>query len=65
MARPVETDAAKIVCDMLVWYGVFKCVIGPMMAIFRGELYGPLAFVAGAVIISSCLFGELYFRDQD
>lgn len=61
----VEMDPAKVVCDMLVWYGVFKCVITPVTAIFAGELYGPGAFVGGAIVVATVMFGEMYFRDDE
>ncbi len=56
--------APKLVADLIVWYGVFKGIVVPLTAIFNGELYGPGAFLAGAIAISTALFGELYFRDE-
>lgn len=62
--RAIVPSNAKHIADCFVWYGVFKCVIIPIMAFFRGELSQPEAFVGGAVVIAAVLFGEFYFRDE-
>jgi hypothetical protein len=53
----------KLMADWLVWYSVFECVGHSLTAIFSGQVYGPGAFVAGAIMISAALFGEFYFRE--
>jgi hypothetical protein len=34
------------------------------VALFRGEIWGSGAFLAGAIVISTVMFGEFYFRDE-
>lgn len=47
----------------LVWYAVFMGTIKPIMAIFSGTLWGPVAFVGGAFVVMSILFGDLFLRE--
>lgn len=56
-------DPWKILADGFVLGGVIRGVMLPLIAIFNGQLYGPGAFLAGAIIISTVIFGEFYFRE--
>lgn len=49
-------------CDYLVLLGTAHCVVEPITAIASGELYGPMAFVAGAIVVGSATFCEFYLR---
>jgi hypothetical protein len=60
-----DPGTAKLICDFLVGYGVAVCVIDPIRAIFRGQIWGSEVFLAGAIVVAAAVFGELYFRDQD
>jgi hypothetical protein len=61
---PKVPDGWRDIADGIVWYGVLQCVIQPIVMIFRGELWGSGAFLAGAIVISTAMFGEFYFRDE-
>lgn len=53
----------KNIADGLVIGALLKCVIVPVSAIFNGDLWGPGAFLAGAIVVSTIMFGEFYFRE--
>jgi len=57
------TLTVKHIADGLVGYGFVKCTLTPIIAIFRGELWGSGAFLAGAIVVTTVMFGEFYFRD--
>jgi hypothetical protein len=61
---PKQPDVWRDIADCLVWYGVFQCVIQPIVMIFRGELWGSGAFLAGAIVVATVMFGEFYFRNE-
>jgi hypothetical protein len=61
---PKQLDVWRIIADFIVAYSAMQCVFQPIIAIFRGELWGPSVFLAGAIILATVLFVELYFRDE-
>jgi hypothetical protein len=54
----------KLIADYLVWLAVFHGVVDPVVAIFSGTLWGSHAFLGGAFVVTSILFGNLYFEDD-
>ena len=57
-------DPWKVLADSFVVGALLKCVFTPLFAIFAGGLWGPGAFLGGAIAVSTCVFGEFYFRDE-
>jgi hypothetical protein len=57
------TPTVKHVADGIVIGGLLKCTMTPIVAIFSGQLWGFGAFLAGAIIVSTVMFGEVYFRE--
>jgi hypothetical protein len=53
----------KHIADGFVIGSVAKGMITPVVAIFSGELWGSGAFLGGAIVVASLLFGEFYFRE--
>lgn len=53
----------KIILDGYVIGALIQCVLKPLHLIFNAPLGSPGAFVAGAIIVATLLFGEFYFRD--
>lgn len=60
---PKPLDGWREIADCLVWYSAWMGVVTPIMSIFSGTLWGPLAFVGGAAVVATILFVDLYFRD--
>ena len=54
---------AKNFADGFVIWGLMKCTLTPIIAIFSGELWGSGAFLGGAIVVASAMFGEFYFRE--
>lgn len=53
----------KHIADGFVIAAVAKGMLTPVVAIFSGDLWGAGAFLGGAIVVASVLFGELYFRE--
>ena len=66
MAKPV-TDLfnCKLICDGFMIAAAGKLVFVPLVAIFSGELWGPEAFVGGAVVVGAATFCEFYFAETE
>lgn len=56
---------SKVFCDFFVGLSTAKLIIVPATAILTGELYGPTAFLCGAIIVSAVSFCELYCRRDE
>jgi hypothetical protein len=54
----------KGIADGFVVVGLAKCTLGPVAAVFKGEIWGSGAFLCGAIVVATVLFGEMYFREQ-
>lgn len=57
-------DFPRIMADNLVTYAAFWLVYEPLAAILSGTLWGPEAFVGGAIIVATVLFFTAYFADE-
>jgi hypothetical protein len=57
-----EEMTVKDIADAIVIGAASKCMITPIVAIFGGGLWGPGAFLGGAIVVATVLFGEFYFQ---
>lgn len=52
-------------CDFFVGLSTAKLIIVPATAILTGKLYGPTAFLCGAIIVGAVSFCEFYCRRDE
>lgn len=63
--EPPAFNMTRAICDLLVWYGVFKCVMVPTMLIVSGTLSGEGVLAGMVIIAATAEFGLRYFGDED
>lgn len=61
---PTTPRGWKLIADCLAWYAVINSIAVPILAIFSGQLWGPIAFVGGAYVVTAIIFGCEYFGED-